>query len=259
MSRQIKDLNEATAAADTDWLLLQESSGGCKKISKSNFVAGLATSSATPSVAPYQSGMALWLENGELADKSGNGRNAVATASRRPYKVNAFGGKNAFYWDGKDNQQLQVPFFLSGAIGATIYIVYSVNSPGYELIRTRENGDWWRFWGDGNGYIGTLRTNRMEGYPGSMPSTGEYLLSIHSSPSVYEVTMNGISKGVQGGQFNAGDRFLIGVNQYSYIGAIGLILVYPSYIASDSVTHSKILSAISTNYTTLTIVSEYVS
>ncbi|WYL93425.1 MAG: hypothetical protein HEQ35_05720 [Gloeotrichia echinulata IR180] len=209
--------------------------------------------------ATYQQGMALWLENGELADKSGNGRNAVASGVRRPYKVKAFGGRNAFYWDGQNNQQLQVPFFLAGATGVTMYIVYSVNCAGYILARTRANDDHYRFGGDGSGYFGAFRNTRLTGYPFAMPSTGEHLLTIHSSASVYEATLNGSSFGTRTGDFNTGSQFLIGVNAPGYIGAIGLILVYPTYIGADSAPHKAIVDAIATNYSTLSILDTFAS
>lgn len=259
MPRQIKDLTEKTSPTDTDWLLLQESSGSCKKISRANFVSGLATATATPSAATYQSGMALWLENGELADKSGNSRNATPSGSRYPYKIRAFGGKNSFYFDGANNQQLSVPFFLSGTTAATIYIVYSCNSASYNLVRTKDNDDWYRYFGDGNGYFGALRNARIAGYPASMPNTGDHCISIHSNSSAYEVTLDGVSKGAQPGSYDAGTKFLIGTNGFSYVGAIGLVLVYPSYIAVDGASHASILSAISANYTTLSIPTGYAS
>ncbi|MCM0593454.1 MAG: hypothetical protein KA716_25960 [Gloeotrichia echinulata DEX184] len=228
MSRQIKDLLEKTTLDDTDWLLVQESSGSCKKISRSNLVKNLATNSSVPTTTPYQMGMDLWLEGGELADKSGNGRNAVASGARLPYKIKAFGGRDAFYWDGQNNQQLQVPFFLPNATGVTMYVVYSANCLAYNLVRTRAIDDWYRFNGDGNGYFGAFRNTRLEAYPAAMPSTGDHLLTIHSSASVYEVTLDRVSSGTRSGSFNAGDRFLIGVNGFNYVGAIGLILVYPN-------------------------------
>lgn len=98
-----------------------------------------------------------------------------------------------------------------------------------------------------------LVSTRINSYPSNMPPTGDHCLSIHSSASSYEVLLNGVSKGVQSGQFDAGTKFVIGSNGFSYIGAIGLILVYPFLISVSSSTHNSVMSAISNNYSSLPI------
>jgi hypothetical protein len=92
-----------------------------------------------------------------------------------------------------------------------------------------------------------------------MPRVGDHLVSIHSSASTYEAVLNNSSFGARTGDFNTGNQFLIGINASNYVGAIGLILVYPTYIAFGSQAHNNVITAIGTNYSTLSLLSEFAS
>lgn len=200
----------------------------------------------------YLSGMSLWLDNGSLLDKSGNNNNA--NASTPPTTAIGLNNRNVLRWNGSSTQQLQIPAFLGSAVAATLYIVFSFNSsPQYNLVKTANIDDYWRFSGDGNGYIGTFSNSRRGGYPSAMPTTGNHLLSLHADVSSYEILLNNVSKGSQSGGFVAGDRFIIGANDKPFNGDIALLLVYPFSIPKTSSNHASIVNSIKTVYPSLNI------
>ncbi|MEH2146251.1 hypothetical protein [Nostoc sp.] len=246
---QIKDFAiTKTVAEDGDFLLMQNpTTGETYKITRSDFLAGLSSIGNTGTgstggnntsggaTSSYPTGMTLWLEGGSLIDKSGNNRNATPIGDNAPLPATGLDSKQVLRWNGSGNQELQVTPFLSNATAATLYCVYTVaeNVANYNLVRTANLDDYWKFV-QGPGYFGTFRSSRLETYPSSMPLTGSHLLSVHSSASSYEVTVDTVSKGVQPGAYSPGDRFRIGVNNCVFTGDIALLLVYPQYIQAGS-------------------------
>lgn len=202
----------------------------------------------------YPTGMKLWIEEGSLLDKSGNGNNATSVTGTNPSVAINSDNKTVLRWSGNGNQELQIPAFLNDTIGATLYLVFanSVNSH-YNLIRTKGIDDYWRFANTGNGYIGTFLSSRIDNYPPAMPLSGSHLVSIHAKANSYEVLLDNVGKGVQDVAYDAGDRFRIGTNDKPFNGDIALILVYPNWIDKTSVQHQNIISTIKSNYPSLTI------
>jgi hypothetical protein len=204
-----------------------------------------------PSV--YPPGMLLYLDGGSLFDKSGNNRNASAVGSNSPNVVTGLDGKQVLRWNGTSNQELQVTPFLTSATSATLYVVFTVSSASnnYNLIKTANIDDYWRFAQESNGYIGTFLSARRSSYPSEMPSSGNHLVSIHSNSSAYEVLLNKVTKGSIAASFNAGDRFRIGTNDKNFSGDIALILVYPEYITPGGTKDNNVTSNIKIAYPSL--------
>ena len=96
-------------------------------------------------------------------------------------------------------------------VAATGFIVTTIdNDDAYTLVKANPGVDeWWRWDGDGTSYPGFFRGGRLESYT-AMPNSGSHLLAISSSPSAWEMSINGTSKGVAGGNYNAGGELVIG-------------------------------------------------
>ncbi|MEH2138582.1 hypothetical protein [Nostoc sp.] len=200
----------------------------------------------------YPSGMALYLDNGSLLDKSGNDRNATPLNTNSPATAIGLDGKQVLRWNGTGTQELQVSPFLQTAIGATLYCVCSLNGDSnYNLARTANLDDYWKFVDGSIGYFGTFKSSRFEGYPSSMPNIGNHLISIHASDTTYEVVVDRISKGVQPSSFLPGDRFRIGVNNRVFSGDIALMLVYSEYIQPGTSKDVAVKNSIKSNYPSL--------
>jgi hypothetical protein len=239
-----------------DFLLFQTADGVTKsclisELPNSPSDSGRGTGGTT---ANYPSGMKLWIEGGSLIDKSGNSNNASSVIGTNPTAMVGLDGKNVLRWDGSGSQELQILPFLTDATEATVYVVFTNSANNnYNLIRTKNIDDYWRFSNDGNGYIGTFLSGRVNAYPSEMPSEGSHLISIHAKDNSYEVLINNLGKGVQDLNFDPGDRFRIATNDKNFNGDIALILVYPSWIDKSSAQHQSIIAVIKSNYASLAI------
>jgi hypothetical protein len=252
---QIKDFPRGIPSS-SDFLLFQTADG----ITKSCLISELPNSPSDSgggtggTTANYLSGMKLWIEGGSLVDKSGNANNATSVSGTNPTVIVGLDGKNVLRWDGSGNQELQISPFLSEATEATVYVVFTNSANNnYNLIRTKNLDDYWRFLNDGNGYIGTFLSERVNTYPSGMPLDGSHLISIHAKANSYEVLLDNIGKGIQDLNFDAGDRFRIGTNDKNFNGDIALILVYDSWVDKESQSHEDIIAAIKSNYPSLAI------
>ena len=219
--------------ADTGWV--DYPTGGI--IQKTNF---------TP-------GMSLWL-GGSLTDLSGNSNNASTVGTVAPSQVTGLDNQPVLRWSGGGNQELTINPFLTGTSAATLYIVFTVSqNTNYNLVRTSNLDDYWRFAIDGNGYIGTFLGARCDQYPGSMPQSGNHLISIHANANNYEVLLDNVSKTARNYNYNSGDRFRIGTNDKPFGGDIGTLLVYPSLIDKNSNQHSQNIQAFQSLYPSLSL------
>jgi hypothetical protein len=252
---QIKDFPRGIPSSN-DYLLFQTADG----ITKSCLISELPNSppdsggGTGEASANYLSGMKLWIENGNLLDKSGNSNNATSVIGTSPTVAIGLDNKNVLRWNGSASQELQISPFLTDATEATVYVVFTISTNNnYNLIRTKNLDDYWRFSNDGNGYIGTFLAGRVNAYPSEMPLEGSHLISIHAKNNSYEVLVNNLGKGVQDLSFDPGDRFRIGTNDKNFNGDIALILVYDSWIDKESQDHEDIVAAIKSNYPSLAI------
>jgi hypothetical protein len=184
----------------------------------------------------FVSSAALLLE-GSLIDTSGNNR-TVSLIGNAPSIITGLDNRPTLRFSGASNQELSVNPFLSGTSGATLYIVFTPNDDQYNLIKTGNMDDYWRFSGNAAGYFGTFRNARYEAYPLNMPTSGSHLISIHASGSNYEVFQNNVSKGSRtDSAYTPGDRFRIASDDKRYTGDISLLLVYSRYLAPTSNSH----------------------
>lgn len=194
----------------------------------------------------------LWLE-GSLTDQSGNNRNASPVGANSPSVVTGLNSKPALRWNGSGNQELQVSPFLSGTTDATLYCVFTVSAnTNYNLVRTANLDDYWRFTSNGAGYLGVFRSGRFEGFPSAMPSSGSHLISIHADGTNYEVLLNNQSIGSTSSSYSPGDRFRIGTNDKAFNGDISLLMVYP-FVSPSSSEHQNQVLAIKQNYPSLSL------
>jgi len=252
---QTKDFPRGIPAAN-DYLLFQTADG----ITKSCLISELPNSPSDSggggtggTTANYPPTMKLWIE-GSLIDKSGNSNNATSVIGTNPTVIVGLDGKNVLHWDGSSSQELQISPFLADATEATVYVVFSNSANNnYNLIRTKNIDDYWRFSNNGKGYFGTFLSGRVNEYPSEMPLEGSHLVSIHAKDNSYEVLINNFGKGVQDLNFDPGDRFRIGTNDKNFNGDIALILVYDSWIDKESQSHEDIVAAIKSNYPSLVI------
>ncbi|MBW4425325.1 MAG: hypothetical protein KME50_12965 [Nostoc desertorum CM1-VF14] len=251
-----------TVAGSNDFFIGIDENSELYKIKKSDLLVGLSsdtgggTTPTTPTTG-YPTGMALLLEDGSKLDKSGNDRHATPVGANSPTSVVGLDGKQVLKWDGSGTQELEITPFLSGATGATLYCVFTIESgDNYNIVRTIDvsGGDFWKFIGGSAGYFATFLQNRLEIYPPSMPATGSILVSIHSG-SNYQILINNDSKGIKSNTFFAGNKFRIGVNDYPFVGSIATLLVYPEHIQPYTTKHNSIINVIKTRYTSLTLVS----
>lgn len=207
--------------------------------------------STVASLPNFVTGMKLWLDGTGFQDKSGNNNNATAIGSA-PSQAVGLDNQPVLRWNGSASQELQIAQFLANTSSATLYIVCTINSTNnYNLIRTANIDDYWRFSDSGSGYFGTFRNSRFENYPASMPSSGSHLISIHCGNGNYEVIVDKVSKGQVSSVYNPGDRFRIATNDKAFIGDIGTILVYPSLISPSSPEHAQNLAALKALYPSL--------
>jgi hypothetical protein len=112
-------------------------------------------------------------------------------------------GTPTIYPDGIDDMMARSgPLSLSAAV-----MVVGAEAPSVHdcaLVTTRYNDSYWAF--GGVGYFGTFRNTRLEGYPSVVPVTGYHTHTIKSGAS-YEVRIDGVSQGVQSGDFDTGNKF----------------------------------------------------
>lgn len=199
----------------------------------------------------FVSGAALILE-GSLTDTSANNR-IISLIGSSPLITTGLDNKPTIRFSSASIQELSISPFLSGTIGATLYIVFTPNNDDqYNLIKTANMDDYWRFSGNGAGYFGTFRSSRYEGYPLNMPTSGSHLISIHATGNNYEVIQNNVSKGLRtDSNYIPGDRFRIASDDKRYVGDISLLLVYPTYLAPTSNNHLINLQTIKSKFPSL--------
>jgi hypothetical protein len=153
------------------------------------------------------------------------------------YKVGVLNGQPVVRFDNASSFTT-ADLSLQFPSAATVFVVTTINNDNqYTLVKANPNVDeWWRY-DNGNSYPAVFRGNRLEGYC-TMPMSGSHLFAITSSASAWEMSINGTSKGVADGNFNAGGALMIGNHTQSdraLNGDIAEILIYDSVLsASDA-------------------------
>lgn len=202
---------------------------------------------------PYQDSPSLWIEGGELGDKSGFGRDLRASINgQEPIKTTGLDNRQVFRWTDQSSKSLYTLPFLNGASGATLYVVLSVSlASSYNVVQTTGLDDYWYFSGDGKGYIGTFLDARREEYPSNMPASGNHLISIHASSNTYQVCVDNLARPPINVNFTPGNFFTVRPDTKKFVGDIALVLVYSEFISPTSGKHTSNISAIKANYPSL--------
>ena len=182
---------------------------------------GASPASAAP---PVTTGLTLHLDASQITglsdgntvntwtDVSGSvpANNATTSAGTPIYKTGILNGQPVVRFD--NNSALQTAD-LSAQFpsAATSFIVTTIdNDNAYTLVKANPGVDeWWRYDGNGNSYPGFFRGDRLESYC-AMPNSGSQLFAISSSATAWEMSINGVSQGVVGANYNAGGALVIG-------------------------------------------------
>ena len=160
-------------------------------------------------------------------DASGLANNA--TASGTPiYKTGVLNGQPVVRFSGASrfttaNLSSQFP------TAATVFIATTIsNDNAYTLVQSNPWADeWWRWDGNGHSYPAVFRGTRLEGYC-AMPNSGSHLFAITSSASAWEMSINGVSQGVAGANYDSGGVLTIGngANSRPLNGDIAEVILY---------------------------------
>jgi hypothetical protein len=166
-------------------------------------------------------------------DLSGKGRDFTqATAGLRPTwhaSAPASAGRPVVRWPATERYLSGGDLSAAFPAGATLFVVATtVNSISYTLYFTGQASRW-RF-SDGNGYLGTFRTT-FAGYPstGLMPSSGSHLFCLTSSPTRYEMRLDGTLLGPGVPSYDAGTNHVLGSWAAAgsfFTGDVAEVLVY---------------------------------
>ena len=197
---------------------------------------GASPASAAP---PVTTGLRLHLDASALTglsdgatvttwtDVSGQGNHAAASGTPI-YKPGILNGQPVVRFNGASrfttaNLSSQFP------TAATVFIATTIsNDNAYTLVQSNPTADeWWRWDGNGTSYPALFRGNRLESYT-AMPNSGSHLFAITSSASAWEMSINGVSQGVAGANYNAGGVLAIGdgANSRGLNGDIAEVIIY---------------------------------
>lgn len=195
------------------------------------------------------SGLRLWLKADAItglndgdpvttwSDSSGQANNATqATAAKKPtYKTGILSGKPVVRFDGVDDELTLGDLSAYFPSAATLFVVVILSSDAaYSIYGTAANDGFWRWDGDGKGYMGAFRATRIAGYPATMPQTGTRFFELRSSASGYRLYQDGLALGdEQAAGYAGGANHRIGNNADAaadrfLAGDVAEIIVYDS-------------------------------
>lgn len=146
-------------------------------------------------------------------DQSGQANDVTQTGSARPtFQTNITNGLPGVYFSAASTQSMSGSAVSTGT-AVTWWIVFqpdTISAIDVELFGMRVNNSYYRYSGDGNGYFGSYRQDRIDGYPTAVPTSGiNYMVGV-STGATYNVWINGVDKGAQAAAHNAEDSFVIG-------------------------------------------------
>ena len=190
---------------------------------------------------PYTNNLVVHLEavnytTGNWAATAGTTYAATQpNASNQPqFSANAVNGLPGVIFDGTDDW-LDTPTTaasFTGTAASAIVVCKLDNDTAYTLLHQVNGGGdpWWRWNGDGNGYISLFRNARINTFPASMPSDGIFVVTVISSTD-YKVYMNGTLKGTSTASWVTPAEFRLGVAETNRLekalkGAISEVLIF---------------------------------
>ncbi len=184
-----------------------------------------AASLAPQLVLPAGDALALWLNalRGDTLDLDADGhvntwtdcvRGLTVTpdnAGTRPFfHKDGLNGNATVGFDG--NALMHVPDISAGwtAGEGTLVALFVPRADAFTVLH-QENagGEWWRYNGNGDAYIGIFTNGRNENYPSQMPNTGTVLLTIISGQQ-YTAWINGTAQAPRGAGFHMPTTLLLG-------------------------------------------------
>jgi hypothetical protein len=166
---------------------------------------------------------------------------APLLANRPTYKTGILNGKPVVRFDGL-LQQLIVTGLgtveFSGVTEGTLFAVFGPTAANYTVVGFGAADSYWRFSGDGKGYIGEMRATRQEAQPSSgQPTSGYHYHTIRSGPaSGYEYRQNGVIAFDGTPNWGVPADLEVGGNALNpFTGDIGEVIVYAAELADIQV------------------------
>jgi len=168
------------------------------------------------------------------------------------YKTNLYNSKPGVRFDGS-NDTLRYPNMgaMDFPSAATLFVVFKPNSDtDYSMFSNTATNDHWQ-WTDGNSYLGTFRSPRIDGYPtsGNFGTTNTLMLgTIKSSSSTYVAYKNGTSAGAQSASYPSSwsDLWQIGNGISAFNGDVMEVIAYDTALGDTD--RGTIESYLNTKY-----------
>lgn len=128
-------------------------------------------------------------------DLSGRGHDAVndTPATQPEIRPTGLAGQPALFFN---NSILNIPDLSDGWVNkeATLFVLFMPDNADRYTILHQNNGlvdEWWRYPGDGFGYLTLFRSSRLERTPENMPTNDPTLFTIVSGATAYIIFRNG--------------------------------------------------------------------
>jgi hypothetical protein len=158
-----------------------------------------------------------------------------ATSGFRPtYQTGELNGLPVVRFDGSDDWMGGGNLSASFPSAATVFAVFTPNTDAeYTIYMHDSSNGFWRETSTGNGYFHTFLAARINGYPTTMPNSGDHMVSLISSASTYNVWLDGVDKGAQTANYAAGTFHVVGTDGGSgpLNGDVAEIIVYDSALS----------------------------
>jgi hypothetical protein len=194
-------------------------------------------------------GLQVWLDANQIvstdgtavttwADSSGNGHDFTqGTAGFRPtYQTGELNGLPVVRFDGSDDWLGGGDLSAVFPTAATVLTVFTPNTDAeYTIYMHNSSNGFWRETTTGNGYFHTFLAARIAGYPATMPNSGTHMVSLISSASTYNVWLDGVDKGAQAANYEAGIFHVVGTDGGSgpLAGDVAEVLVYAAALSTE--------------------------
>lgn len=224
-----------------------------------NAAASAASSFSSTFVQPSSiSGLKEWLKADSIAQSdntgvsswsdssgSGNGVTLPAGDATPIYKATGFNGHPTVAFSANNQILSNTSLLTAGNFPtsqATEFTVLGLTSGNvsYSAMQTGSAGnDFWRFNGTPNGYIGEFRNARLNGYPASMPTSGNHISVVSSGTGTgsYQMWVDGATDGAQDPSWGINNNYEVGANASATLGFYGgnipEIIIYNTALSAN--------------------------